>query len=151
MPPGPPSWTSPCTISQRTDLTLGKAEITLYAPVTGGGDSNEQCLSVLCQANGWEALLTGDMPLETEELLVAREDLPQVDLLVAGHHGSKYATSETLLAAVDPDAVAISVGYNNYGHPTPETLGRIQAQGAAVYRTDYEGHIIFTAPEGEES
>ena len=57
----------------------------------------------------------------------------------------------TLLAAVDPDAVAISVGYNNYGHPTPETLGRIQAQGAAVYRTDYEGHIIFTAPEGEES
>ena len=52
-----------------------------------------------------------------------------MDLLVAGHHGSKYATSETLLAAVDPDAVAISVGYNNYGHPTPETLGRIQAQG----------------------
>ena len=47
--------------------------------------------------------------------------------------------------------MAISVGYNNYGHPTPETLGRIQAQGAAVYRTDYEGHIIFTAPEGEES
>ena len=138
-------------ITENTDLTLGKAEITLYAPVTGGGDSNEQCLSVLCQANGWEALLTGDMPLETEELLVAREDLPQVDLLVAGHHGSKYATSETLLAAVDPDAVAISVGYNNYGHPTPETLGRIQAQGAAVYRTDYEGHIIFTAPEGEES
>ena len=59
-------------------------------------------------------------------------------------------SDETLLAAVDPDAVAISVGYNNYGHPTPETLGRIQAQGAAVYRTDYEGHIIFTAPEGKE-
>ena len=107
--------------------------------------------SLLFQGAGFSALLTGDMPLETEELLVAREDLPQVDLLVAGHHGSKYATSETLLAAVDPDAVAISVGYNNYGHPTPETLGRIQAQGAAVYRTDYEGHIIFTAPEGEES
>ena len=67
-------------ITENTDLPLGKAEITLYAPVTGGGDSNEQCLSVLCQANGWEALLTGDMPLETEELLVAREDLPQVDL-----------------------------------------------------------------------
>ena len=49
-------------ITENTDLTLGKAEITLYAPVTGGGDSNEQCLSVLCQANGWEALLTGDMP-----------------------------------------------------------------------------------------
>ena len=82
---------------------------------------------------------------------MAGVDRPPVDLLGAGHHGSKYATSETLLAAVDPDAVAISVGYNNYGHPTPETLGRIQAQGAAVYRTDYEGHIIFTAPEGEES
>ena len=72
-------------------------------------------------------------------------------LLVAGHHGSKYATSETLLAAVAPDAVAISVGYNNYGHPTPEPQGRVQAQGAAVYRGDCEGRMIFTAPEGEES
>ena len=42
-------------------MTLGRAEITLYPPVTAGKDANEQCLSVLCARKGWEALLTGDM------------------------------------------------------------------------------------------
>ena len=138
-------------ITENTDLTLGKAEITLYAPVEGGGDSNEQCLSVLCAANGWEALLTGDMPLEGEARLAAREDLPQVEVLVAGHHGSNYATGEVLLEETDPEVVAISVGYNSYGHPAPEMLARVRAQGAELYRTDYHGGITFTAPDGEGS
>lgn len=138
-------------ITENTLVTLGRAQLTLYSPVEGGGDSNEQCLSVLCAANGWEALLTGDMPLEGEARLAAREDLPQVEVLVAGHHGSKYATGEVLLEETDPEVVAISVGYNSYGHPAPEMLARVRAQGAELYRTDYHGGITFTAPDGEGS
>ncbi len=67
---------------------------------------------------------------------------------MAGHHGSKYATSETLLAAVDPDAVAISVGYNNYGHPTPETLGRIQALGGGGLPHRLRGAHHLHSPRG---
>ena len=48
---------------------------------------------------------------------------------------------ETLLKAVRPEMVAISVGENSYGHPTEETLERIQNYGCIVYRTDENGDI----------
>ncbi len=41
-----------------------------------------------------------------------------MELLVVGHHGSKYSTSYELLEAIDADWAAISVGWNSYGHPT---------------------------------
>lgn len=133
-------------ITENTLVTLGQARLTLYRPVEDSGDSNEQCLAILCAKGGWEALVTGDMPAEAEAALVAREDLPDIELLVAGHHGSKYATGEALLKAVTPETVVISVGYNSYGHPTPETLARIQEAGAAVYRTDWHGEVTAQAP-----
>ena len=132
-------------------MTLCRAEITLYPPVTAGKDANEQCLSVLCARKGWEALLTGDMPAAAEAKLVARENLPEVEVLVAGHHGSKQSTSQALLEAVAPETVVISVGQNTYGHPAPETLARLSAAGAQVYRTDRQGGITVYAQSGEET
>lgn len=134
------------SITENTRAELGQAQLTLYRPVEGGKDSNEKCLSVLCAKDGWETLITGDMPAEEETLLAAREDLPDAEVLVAGHHGSKYATGEKLLAAVTPESVVISVGYNSYGHPAPETLARIQEAGAEVYRTDWHGVVTVRAP-----
>ena len=67
--------------------------------------------------------------------------LPDVDLLIAGHHGSKYSTSEALLRQTAPELVAISVGKNSYGHPAQETLRRIAAWGARCCRTDQQGTI----------
>lgn len=134
------------SITENTRAELGLARLTLYRPVEGGKESNEKCLSVLCAEDGWEALITGDMPAEEEALLAAREELPDAEVLVAGHHGSQYATGERLLAAVTPERVVISVGDNAYGHPAPETLERIQAAGAAVYRTDWHGGVTVRAP-----
>ena len=67
-----------------------------------------------------------------------------MDVLVAGHHGSKYASGERLLTAVSPEVVLISVGENAYGHPTQETLDRIAASGALVFRTDLDGDITIS-------
>lgn len=138
-------------VTETSQVTLGRAEITLYPPVTAGKDANEQCLSVLCARKGWEALLTGDMPAAAEAKLVARENLPEVEVLVAGHHGSKQSTSQALLEAVAPETVVISVGQNTYGHPAPETLARLSAAGAQVYRTDRQGGITVYAQSGEET
>ena len=60
---------------------------------------------------------------------------------MAGHHGSKYATSQALLEALTPEIVCISTGSNSYGHPAEETLLRLARQGCAVYRTDLHGTI----------
>jgi beta-lactamase superfamily II metal-dependent hydrolase len=67
-----------------------------------------------------------------------------VDVLVAGHHGAADASCEELLEAVCPEIVLISVGQDNfYGHPSPETLQRLNAFGCTVYRTDQCGTIIY--------
>ena len=70
--------------------------------------------------------------------------LPDVDVLVAGHHGSRYSTTEELLDAVKPETVLISVSEdNNYNHPAPELLQRLQARGCTIYRTDLGGTITY--------
>ncbi len=76
---------------------VGPGPADALRPRGSGGESNEQCVSVLCAKGTWEALLTGDMPGEEEVRLANREKLPDIECLIAGHHGSKYSTSEALL------------------------------------------------------
>lgn len=135
-------------ITQTTTLPLGRAQLTLYPPPDQGEEENEACLAVLCAKGDWSALLTGDMPAQAEQALAARAGLEDVEVLVAGHHGSKYSTGQALLQAIRPETVVLSVGKDNpYGHPAPETLARLEAAGAAVYRTDQMGSITIQSQE----
>ena len=86
-------------------------------------------------------LITGDANEHVEQRLVKYGNLPQVELLVAGHHGSKAATSDVLLDAITPETVVISSGWNNYGHPALETLARLAARETEIYRTDWMGDV----------
>ena len=81
------------------------------------------------------------MTMSAEERLLERHDLPDLELLVAGHHGSRYSTGADLLSALTPELVVISVGENSYGHPDPSVLERIATAGAEVLRTDQNGTI----------
>lgn len=130
-------------LAEDSELTLGQMALQLYAPL-GGGGANEEGLSALVGVGDFHMLLTGDMTTTVEKRLVISHDLPRCQVLVAGHHGSRYATGETLLEAVRPQRVIISVGSNSYGHPHPDTLARLEKIGAQVYRTDQLGHIAFT-------
>ena len=77
-------------------------------------------------------------------MLMREAELPDVELLIAGHHGSKNSTSQELLDAVQPETVIISVSADNpYGHPAEELLKRLQKSGCEIYRTDENGTIIF--------
>ena len=68
--------------------------------------------------------------------------MPEVEILVAGHHGSETSTTPELLETVQPRLALISVGQNNsYGHPSYDTLVRLDEAGAAIYRTDLYGTI----------
>lgn len=131
------------SIHDDVSLPFGAAELTLYAPL-GAGEQNEAGLSVLWEAGTFAALLTGDMGGDIEARLVKYGDLPQVDLLVAGHHGGAGSTSQLLLDTVEPETAAVSVGYNSYGHPAPEVLLRLHRAGCGVYRTDLQGDITIT-------
>lgn len=125
-------------------LPLGDAALTVYAPLKDH-DMNEECLTALCSAGEFDALFTADINMSTESLLLSTHCLPDVEVMMAGHHGSKYATSGELLAEVTPETVIVSCGADNrYGHPNIETMRRLTGAGAAVYRTDLQGNIHIT-------
>jgi beta-lactamase superfamily II metal-dependent hydrolase len=135
-------------ITEPRTLSAGSVSMTLYPPLSGG-TSNEEGLFVLCSSNGFDALITGDADSFTENLLIKYYNLPDLELLVAGHHGSKHSTSAALLDALRPELALISVGYNSYGHPAPETLERMETAGAEALRTDLSGTIVLKVRDGE--
>jgi competence protein ComEC len=86
-------------------------------------------------------LFLGDAEEPTERALVD-QGVGECDVLKVAHHGSNYASSAALLAAVKPRWALISVGQGNrYGHPGNESLERLAAAGATVFRTDRDGTI----------
>jgi competence protein ComEC len=121
-------------------FTLGDAEIYVYPPVGAVGE-NERGLTILCTDGEFDALITGDMDDRSERRLLDTYDLPDIEVLIAGHHGSKYATTDELLETTRPEVAIISVGRNTYGHPAAQTLEKLQSNGIAVYRTDETGNV----------
>lgn len=123
--------------------TLDGVRFTVLHPDTTwsgwGEDLNEDSVVLLVEFGGFRAVLTGDAGLPVEARLRGR--VGRVDLLKAGHHGSRTATGAAWLAELAPRAVVVSVGVNRYGHPAPEALRRIAAGGAELWRTDRDGTV----------
>jgi competence protein ComEC len=108
------------------------------------GNLNERSVVLLLLEDNKRILLMGDAGLQAEKTMILAGNLPDVDVLKVGHHGSKYASTLEFLQKVRPELAIISVGAKNtYGHPTAETLERLSAVGARVRRTDEEGTISF--------
>lgn len=130
-------------IKEETHISFGEGELILYPPLLSVGDK-EAGLSVLPTFHQWEALITGDMSGEREDDLLRTYPLPDLELFILGHHGSRYSSSTALLETLSPDISVASVGQNNYGHPAEETLQRLSDCGSTLYRTDQMGHITIS-------
>ena len=135
-------------VTKETAETLGDTVLTIYPPVQSGGDLNELGLTALASAGDFDLLITGDMSGSTEKKLVETYALPDIEVLVVSHHGSRYSSNIRFLKSVTPEAAVISVGDNNYGHPSEETLQRLLAVGADIWRTDQQGTIRITVNGG---
>lgn len=122
-------------------LPFGSGEIRLYPPTAPEEDNAS--LSALMSFDEYDILVTGDMAAFQERKLLEEYAFPEIEVLFAGHHGSKFSTSRELLEATTPETVIICVGENTYGHPSEEVLERISAVGAQVYRTDWHGIITI--------
>ncbi len=94
-------------------------------------DQNESSCVVLISTKMFDrtfkVLIMGDAGWESEYQILQRYPDLEVDVLVLGHHGSKYSSAYDFLAHLNPKLAIISAGKDNrYGHPTPETLARLQ-------------------------
>ena len=125
------------------EIRWGDAGITVYVTAFAP-ESNENSLCILFSTENCDILITGDRSEYGERRLLRHTELPQVDVLIAGHHGSRHSTCVELLEAVQPEIVIISAGARNpYGHPAEETLDRLEEAGCDILRTDLSGTVIF--------
>lgn len=129
-------------LSENVMLTYGGTNLSIFGPVVPDS-GNESSLAILFRHENCDILITGDRSGFGERMLLKTAEIPELDVLVAGHHGSKYSTCEELLTATKPKIAVISVGENYYGHPTKEVLDRFAAIGCVVYRTDIHGNVVL--------
>ena len=121
-------------------LTGEKLQLRLFPPLDRE-NNNESGLFVLASLDDWDVLITGDADQSQERRFVQLTDVPDIELLIAGHHGSANASGGMFLDALKPETALISVGYNTYGHPAEETLTRLEERHIEIHRTDIEGNI----------
>lgn len=122
---------------------MGSRLQVLYPHDVGDGGNNDSMV-LYGQLLGKRFLFTGDLEKEGEQDLMATYSHLLVDVLKAGHHGSKGSSSPEFLAHISPQMALISAGEKNrYKHPHQETLERFNQQGLRIYCTDQEGAIRF--------
>ncbi|MDO5493613.1 MAG: ComEC/Rec2 family competence protein [Nesterenkonia sp.] len=111
----------------------------------GDGDAEAAGVAVGGEADPLRMLVTGDLEEEQTRAALSAGRMPHhVDVLSVAHHGAANGGTE-LLAAVRPDVALIGVGEDNmYGHPAPEITDKLDAVGAAVYRTDRHGTVVLS-------
>lgn len=119
----------------------------------GPRGKNERSLVVRLSAQGRVLLLAGDLGAPGEERLLSRSGIRSLaagptraslsaDLLKVGHHGSNGSSSAAFLKAVGPRYGLLSCGRRNaYRHPGREALGRLQAEGIALFSTARDGAV----------
>ncbi len=127
----------------------------LKGEFTGGAnDAADSSVAYLLEVNGANVLFTGDIDMAVSKELAAR--LPplegRLDVFLVTHHGSKYASPQELLDLTRPRYAVLSTGPNSFGHPTAQTISRLEAVPATIWCTAVNGTITATiAPSGKLS
>ncbi|MBN2983265.1 ComEC/Rec2 family competence protein [Cohnella algarum] len=120
-------------------------------------EQNDRSVVLLLNMYGRRFLLPGDLEKQGEAAVVNRlaergagPETAAVDVLKAGHHGSKTSTTAIWLMRWSPGEVVISAGRNNfYGHPHPSVLERLKRMNIPYARTDLNGEIQYrVSPDG---
>jgi hypothetical protein len=117
-----------------------------FVALNGAGivTTNENDLSVVAVVHygNFDAEIAGDLSGFREN---SYEDIEtpvapmvgQVEVYKVHHHGSRYSSNETWLAAIQPRIGIISADIGNgHGHPTEESLERLHTAGVRLYWTE---------------
>jgi competence protein ComEC len=128
-------------------VAVGDARIrVLPSPVAGRSVAqNDHSVVLIVERGAFRALLTGDSERRELAALLRQDQVPDVDVFKAPHHGSRTGVLDAFLARARPEVVVISVGLgNSFGHPHAEALAAYQAQGRTVLRTDQVGEVTVS-------
>ncbi len=128
-------------------LRYNRAVIDALWPEPGrarsGMDANARPLALMIDLGGARILSASDLT-DGLDALIAQP----CDVLKVAHHGSAEATSDALLALARPSAAIVTCSSASRTLPSADTLARLAAHGAQVYRTDETGELTLTVSDG---
>ena len=105
-------------------------------------NENDNSNVIYIELNGYKFMFMGDASITTEKEILTKYNLPVIDVLKVGHHGSRTSSGKEFINEINPKYSNISVGKNNrYGHPNKEVLNNLN--NSKIYRTDKQGSIMF--------
>ena len=105
-------------------------------------DENDNSNVIYTELNGYRFMFMGDASSKTEKEILKEYELPNIDVLKVGHHGSRTSSSKEFINEINPKYSLISVGKDNkFNHPNKETLDNLKA--SKIYRTDEYGTITL--------
>lgn len=138
---------TPTPVAEGQSYTWGSMSVEVLNPQSPYlGDINEDSVVLMITYGDHEFLFTGDVGFTAENGILTSGRSVDADVLKVAHHGSRYSSSQAFLNAVMPAYAVISVGEGNpYGHPAQETLDRLTAVGAEVFRTDIQSTVVITS------
>lgn len=113
-------------------------------------DNNENNLSLVMRIRYKEAsiMLTGDIEEGVESYLSSFWQ-ERISILKVAHHGSNTSSTDKWLDVINPRIAVIQTGKNNFGHPHPQVIERLEERGSKVYRNDKNGAIICVYGRGK--
>lgn len=101
-------------------------------------DENKNSLIISLHYKGFSGLFTGDATKEEMDRMSG-----SFNVLKVPHHGSKYSVSEKMLESSHIETAVITVGKNNFSHPSNESLDSLSKRNIKTYRTDKHGNIVY--------
>ena len=145
------------TVVLRTGVLMdwGGVRADVIGPPTeaeGGlfSEINDNSVAILLTYGTARILLAGDAEADEEEYMANGAYTGPLTILKVTHHGSNTSSTPLFLGRFPPKVAVIQCGADNpYGHPTPETLERLQRVGAKVFRNDEDGDVIATIKDQE--
>lgn len=131
-------------------VRIGKVTIRfLKSESLGNNDSNDLCQMLDVTAEEFHLLYFGDV---SAEVLHNLKDVPKNPYLVkVPHHGSVYSLDEGFYKALKAGVSVISVGRNNYGHPSAEVVSALNRYCKKNYITKDQGAVITVIKGGKAS
>ena len=115
-----------------------------YSSLTEQPEGNNYSCVLLIRWRDQLILLPGDIERDIEAGLLADQLLPEVDILLAPHHGSKTSSTAAFVAALSPRHVVFSAGYRHqFGHPHRDVSGRYHSVGSRLWNTAEQGGLSF--------
>ncbi|MGX7262809.1 DNA internalization-related competence protein ComEC/Rec2 [Enterococcus crotali] len=129
---------------------VGQAEVShsifmkILAPDSPGTGENKDSMVVYAKTANKSFLFTGDLEREGEKRLIEQYPGLKVDVLKAGHHGSKTSSDSLFIQKIDPENAVISCGRNNrFKHPHEETLTVLKQANIDIFQTNKNGMIYY--------